>query len=299
MENIEKALALAVISLVSDQNYAQSLASYRFWSDVGHTYHQIPPDQIFDVIWKNRGSSSIDSQRGQIFHPTAHLIVRFVSDTESDRILAPYTPGLQSRLCTKTLHEFFSGNPGVVWDRTNGYGRRNEQGFYSDANLIAHWANLGYVEEAATRHHVLQSLISYSSLWDHQADALIILFKLAGATFEAYADPSVVDRCFELLKNYCTGNPARRQLVEVRASHPVKSGHRPDISSGHSRATGAWVGGSPSPTHIHDWKAKIDRHGQKRPRRNFSRHIPGAPQQRSRTSDPSAPFTRIVHRPRS
>ena len=44
-------------------------------------------------------------------------------------------------------------------------------------------------------------------MYDHQADALIILFKLAGATFEAYADPSVVDRCFELLQGHKYHNP--------------------------------------------------------------------------------------------
>ena len=76
------------------------------------------------------------------------------------------------------------------------------QEFYADVNLIARWANLGYVEEAAIRSHILQSLVSHPTLHDHQAWALIILFKLAGATFGAFADPSVVDRCFELLKNH-------------------------------------------------------------------------------------------------
>ena len=67
--------------------------------------------------------------------------------------------------------------------------------FCADANLIAHWANLGYVEEAAIRNYILQSLITRSSLDFHQAFALIILSRLAGTTFEAYLDPSVVDRC--------------------------------------------------------------------------------------------------------
>ena len=80
---------------------------------------------------------------------------------------------------------------------------------YVDANLIAHWANLGYVDETTIRNHILQSLISHPTLDDHQADALVILFKLAGATFEAYADPSVVNRCFELLQDHKYSNPYR------------------------------------------------------------------------------------------
>ena len=40
--------------------------------------------------------------------------------------------------------------------------------FYADTNLIAHWANLGYVEEPAIRNHILQSLISHPKLYDHR-----------------------------------------------------------------------------------------------------------------------------------
>jgi len=71
-----------------------------------------------------------------------------------------------------------------------------------DVNLIAHCANLGYIEENTIRSHILQSLISHHKLHDHQANALAALFKIAGATFGAYADPAVIDRCFELLKKH-------------------------------------------------------------------------------------------------
>ena len=117
--------------------------------------------------------------------------------------------------------------------------------FFVEANLIAHWVNLGYVEEAAIRNHILQSLISDQKLYDHQADALIVLFKIAGATFEAYVDPSVVDRCFDLLKHHKYFNlydgggydthqinryaETRRGPLEVRASHVVKAGHQAEI----------------------------------------------------------------------
>ena len=244
MEDIDQTLG-SVVANLSDENYAQSLTFYRFWLGIGQTYHQVPPDQIYNAIWNNRGTGSIDPGQGKLIHSTAHLIVRFASDAESDdHLLAPHTSGLQSRLSTSALKEFFSSNLRII----GGGGTVNE--FYATANLIAHWVNLGYMEEAAIRNHILQSLISHPNLYDHQADALIILFKLAGATFEAYADPSVVDRCFELLKDhkyyneyhvryniggYCitsdrgadlrSGNDydqMKKGLVQVRAPRPVK-----------------------------------------------------------------------------
>ena len=232
MESIDRALGSAIGTL-SDENYPESLAFYRFWFGIGQNYHQISPDQIFDALWNNRKSGSIDPAWGTIFHPTAHLILRFARDAELDHVLAPNGCGLQSRLSARSLQDFFSNNLTVVWNRENSRSGGAEGEFYAEANLIAHWANLGYVEEAAIRNHILQSLISHPKLYDHQADALIILFKLAGATFEAYADPLVVDRCFELLNghNYnppylpyearsCYNNDrirAKRESLQVRA----------------------------------------------------------------------------------
>ena len=241
-DTVDKALG-SVIRNLSDQNYAESLVSYRFWFDIGQSYYQIRPDQTFDVFWNNRtASSSINPQNGQLIHSNAHLIIRFASDAESGHLLVPHSPGLQSRLCARSLREFFSNNVEAVWSRGRASGD-----FYVDANLVAHWANLGYVEEAAIRNHILQSLISRQKLSDHQADALIILFKLAGATFEAYADPSVVGRCFELLRDHGYYNPLRnysgyksevnaydlmkRKLVQVSPPRPVKGGRRAKTNS--------------------------------------------------------------------
>ena len=99
--------------------------------------------------------------------------------------------------------------------------------FLADANFVAHWVNLGYVEESAIRNHILQALISHPKLYDHQAGALIILFKLAGATFQKYADPSVVDRCFELLEaHYDDRRSAHGLLVQVRV---VSRNERPRL----------------------------------------------------------------------
>ena len=115
--------------------------------------------------------------RGQ----AAHLIVRFASDAESDHLLAPHSSELQSRLCARILREFCNMNLRVCsgdWAGGN---------ICTDTNLVAHWANLGYVEEVVIHNHILQSLIHYPKLCDHQTDALIP-FKLAGATFRAYAE---------------------------------------------------------------------------------------------------------------
>jgi len=245
MGEIQDALHSAVGRMLSDQNYEQSLAFYRFWLEIGQTYFQIPFDQIFNAVWDNRTAGPISisthhmssqSTRGiyildptTLIRPTAHLVLRFASDAESDH-LAPHSSGLQNRLCTRTIREFFDGNLMIAKYKEDyvangvGHGTNAPDCFCADTNLIAQWANLGYVEESAIRNHILQSLISHPTLYDHQADALIILFKLAGATFEAYAGPSVVDRCFELLKDYnklLTGtknrNSTERKLIQVSA----------------------------------------------------------------------------------
>ncbi|KAF9646046.1 hypothetical protein BDM02DRAFT_3189170 [Thelephora ganbajun] len=215
MSEIENRLSW--VDILSDQTYEQSLAFYRLWFDVGHTYPQIPSDKVSDAIWNSRLSSVLDPERdGKLIHPTAHLILRFASDAESDHILAPHSAGLKSRLCARGLRQFFDGNLANVQYKENSYGRDSSVlwQFPADTNLIAHWANIGYIAETAIRNHILQSLISYPKLYDHQADALIILFKLAGATFGIYADPSVVNRCFELLKGHYGRDSYKGKLVQ-------------------------------------------------------------------------------------
>ena len=224
MEDINKALG-ATVGNLSDENYAHSLAFYRFWLDIGQTYHQIPPGQICDTIWKNRGTGLINPEQGKLIHSTAHLIVRFARDAESDHLLAPCNSGLQSCLSTRTLKEFFSSNLRA------GCADGTVSEFYANVNLIAHWANLGYVEEVAIRNHILQSLTSHQKLYDHQADALVILFKLAGATFEAYADPSVFNRCFELLKGHKYYN---QRLTRHEANPGDYYGKADDLKYGNS-----------------------------------------------------------------
>ena len=223
MGHIEDRLALAIEKL-SDQNYEQPLALYSLWFDIGLTYLQITPDQIFNDFWKifNRGAQTVSHKDGKFIHPTAHLVIRFAGDAESNSVLAPHIAGLQTRLCRNSLHEFFRVNLGC-----------GNQG-YDDwinpligrANLVAGWANLGCVEESAIHNHILQPLICepLPKLRDYNADVIITLFKIAGATFEAYADPSVVDRCFELLKDHYSRDTVKGRLVQVRVAYTVEGG---------------------------------------------------------------------------
>jgi len=163
-------------------------------------------DRFFRDIRDNKGGGSAEDPISALTHSDAHLIVRFASDIESDRILSPHDSGLRSHLCTESLREFFRDNMVIVSRTDRGHGlhmARLLHEFYVHTGLIAHWANLGCMEESMIRNRILQSLISYPRLYEHQANALLTLFKLAGAIFGTYAGPSVIDRCFELLKNYC------------------------------------------------------------------------------------------------
>ena len=218
----------AVVEKLSDQNYEQLLALYRLLFDVGLTYFQTSSGQISDHVWKifDRGSAAVSHKDGKLIHPTAHLAIRFASDAESDSTLAPQIAGLQSRLCASNLRWFFDINAGCTRSPHDSWVNTS----ISRANLVAAWANLGYVEESAIRNHILQLLISepLPKLQDYNADAIIVLFKIAGATFEAYADPSVVDRCFELLKNHYSFNTVKGRLVQVRVAHTVEGGNRVD-----------------------------------------------------------------------
>ena len=192
MEHIQRPLDSAVSSL-SDQTYEKSFAYFRLWFGIGQTYSPTPSDLIFNTIFTNRAVGSLHQSH---IYPAAHLILRLVNDVELDPILAPHSTGLRSRFCARILQQFFDDDLYGVYIDSSIPSR-----FYVDTNLIAHYANLGYIEEDTIRNYILQSLISHTKVRDHQVIALAILFKIAGATFGAYVDPAVVDRCFELFKN--------------------------------------------------------------------------------------------------
>ena len=191
-------LRLAIREIVSGRDYDKSFNFFRCWFDIGQTRYQIPPDLILQAIAPSRPNSPIDPGRGELVPPYAQSILRFASDVESDPVLAPYNSGFQSRLCALIQEEFYADNLMLASSERS----LRASYFYAETHLLAHWANLGYVEEHAIRNHILQSLIFHPTLYDHQACALFILFKIAGATFAAYTDPAVFDQCLELIRGH-------------------------------------------------------------------------------------------------
>jgi hypothetical protein len=71
----------------------------------------------------------------------------------------------------------------------------------------------------------------YPKLHDHRADALFILFEVAGATSGTCVDPAVGDRCFELLKDNYTRDSTDWELFWVRMPRVVKGSHRAEATN--------------------------------------------------------------------
>lgn len=193
MLDVEPVLGSLVCNL-SNENYEQSLVNYHFWFELGQTYAQIPPSLVFNSIWDHKSKLPNPPPDYHIY-PTAPLVLRFVRDAESSHILDSHSTGLLSRLRESILQEFFDAGIKLSNNLFDSH-----KDYIVDANLIAHCANLGYIEEAVIRDQILQSLISQPCLYNCLATALIVLFKIAGATFVAYVDPAVIDRCFCLLR---------------------------------------------------------------------------------------------------
>ena len=247
-----------IIKELSEENYDEKIAQYRFWLDIGSRYGHIDAkDQVNNAIWSLVRPDSLMS----LIHPTAHLVIRFIGDMEADQKISKYTPRLHMQYCTPALHNFFSENLDMVrsWSRPS-----FPKSFFTNVNLIARWANLGYVEEETIRDHILQSLTSHPALYDHQADALFILFKLAGATFEAYADPLVIDRCFELFKVHYGHDSAKSGLLEVCPPRIVKGSHRAEMNFQEvvNLRDRGWKGLPPPPVFTTE-KAELDATNQK------------------------------------
>ena len=179
MRNIKKALSSAVSNL-SDKTYDKSFAYFGLWFGITQTHSKIPSDLIFDTIPVYRAEG-------------------------------PHSTGLRSRFCARILQEFFDND---LFAACCGSSSPPEY-FYADVNLIAHCANLGYIEEHTIRNHILQSLIYHSKVYDHHIIGLAILFRIAGATFGAYVNSAVVDNCLELLKNHQLQSEAWGAPIQV------------------------------------------------------------------------------------
>ena len=158
MDRVQGALGI-LISSISEQNYDRTLACYRLWFEITRAYSQNHPDQVYDSFSHNRGAHS---GSGKLIHSTAHLILRFACDAESDSTLSPHTIGLQNRFCARILQEFFEGNMGIIRDKSCGQDYVLSP-FLADVNFIAHWANLGCLEESPIRHCIVTKQTRSSS----------------------------------------------------------------------------------------------------------------------------------------
>ena len=229
MKSIKEALDSALKNL-SDESYEKSSAYFRLWAEIAQTHSQIPSGLILDTISMHRTEGALDDKS---IHSTTRLILRLVDDVESDSTLALHNTGLKSRFCARILQEFFDEDLSIVHSSSG----RPWHNFYVDVNLIAHCANLGYIEEHTIRNHILQSLIYHPKVYDHQVNALAILFKIAGATFGAYVDSAVVDRCLELLKNHqfqskTQGAPIQVSILSEGMLKELRQNSRRQLSYG-------------------------------------------------------------------
>jgi len=211
-----------VVERLSEKNYDKSSAQYRFLLDVGITHGRIDRNDVCNEIRRIAQPGFFEDS---LNNPTTQLLIRFIGDIEADQKTSRHALRLHERYSTSALDDFFRQNLDIMGDFASmSWGTWAD--FLTNANLIAQWANLGYVEEKTIRNRILQSLINHPKLLPHQVDALIILFRLAGATFEAYAGPSMVDRCFGLLTSYYSRPSIGFDQIQVRLPHAVKGGRQ-------------------------------------------------------------------------
>ena len=211
---------------LSEENYSQTFSAYRRWIELEATRVGVTSRKLYNdvlgstgpgpgLMWPpksyvSRGSRYIS---GQLIHNNAQLLLRFVTDAEQDPTLSAYAVGLHEQLCRSSLDEFFKQILGCTPASTEVQLRE----FYTQTNFIAHWVNLGYVRLEDVRDHILQSLAMNPTVQTHQLNSLMILLKISGATFAAYADPSVMDHCCDLLKpSNLGGKLVLAELAEVR-----------------------------------------------------------------------------------
>ena len=213
-----------LLLFLSEESYDSIFASYRHWIELEATRVGVTDRKLYDdVLGSTRsdlimppylvaGSSWSRGVGGKLIHDNAQLLLRFVTDVEQDPTLSTYAVGLHEQLCRSSLDEFFRR---TLYYMSGPSDRLQE--FYTRVNLIAHWVNLGYVKLEDVRDRILQSLTMHPTPLPHQLNSLMILLKISGATFAAYVNPSVMDRCCDLLKpsNLCNKLVLTR-LAEVR-----------------------------------------------------------------------------------
>ena len=272
---------------LSKENYDHTFSTYRFWIELAAVHGGIPDDQLYgdilkstrpDLIqasykdltqttntrsdWVNpfvgqeihtRWPGSLNAFSGKLIHGGVHLLLRFISDAELDPVLSTYAIGLHDRLCRDSLEAFFKQSLRYAQVPTGGdpYNSHQFCEFYTGVNLIAHWVNLGYVKLEDVRDRILQSFIFLPTLHPHQLNSLMILLKISGATFAAYVDPLVMNRCCDLLSpSNLTDKSVPAKLAKVGADvdDRDKSLMLGIIIIGYLATSGKWLGWSSSPS---------------------------------------------------
>jgi hypothetical protein len=200
---------------LSEKNYDQTLSDYRLWMGIGVTHGWIPDDQLYNDILASMKPELVVPSSLQLIHSTSHLLLRFITDVGHDPVLSAYVSGTHERLCHQSLKNFFTINLGFILGGDRPILELPR--LYTDVNFLAHWANLGYLNVEDVQNHILQSLTFKSTLRTHQVNSLGVLLKIAGATFAAYVDPSVMDRCCNTLKSANLGSIwVAAGLIKVR-----------------------------------------------------------------------------------
>jgi len=221
---------------LTENNYDSTFSAYRFWIELGAAHGGVSNHQLYNDIssgastksgfitipaWEyttiRYNNANQYTPYGQLIHSNVHLLLRFITDAELDPVLSTYAIGLHDRFCRESLEQFFRQGLDYLPGRWEGPTSEKLREFYTQVNLIAHWVNLGYVPLEDVRDHILQSLALQPIVYPHQLNSLMILLKISGATFEAHVDPSVMDRCCDLLEpsNLC-GQLVLIELAEVR-----------------------------------------------------------------------------------
>ena len=215
--------SMNLLLILSEENYDTIFSVYRQWIELEATRAGVTNRKLYnDVLGSTRPNLISPPFRnydwpvgGNLIHSTVQLLLRFVTDAEQDSTLSTYAVGLHEQLCRSSLDEFFRQILGCM----SGSTQAQLSEFYTQTNLIAHWVNLGYVRLEDVRDRILQSLTGtiYPTAHPYQLNSLLILLKISGATFAAYADPSVMDHCCDLVKpSNVVGQLVLPALAEVR-----------------------------------------------------------------------------------
>ena len=192
---------------LSEENYHSKFSAYRFWIKFGAAHGGVSNHQLYNDLVSDASMRpdlivipGTYIAKAELLHSNVHLLLRFITDAELDPALSTHAIGLHDRLCRESFEQFSRKVLDYIPGTWNGPTPEKLREFYTRVNLIAHWVNLGYVKLEDVRDHILQSLAFQPVVYPHQLNSLIILLKISGATFAAYVDPSVMDRCCDLLK---------------------------------------------------------------------------------------------------